>query len=87
MPAGTDFGSPIAINFTLAKVRSVNDFRPRVLFFGTIRTMVLVRRFTREPARSRFSFWSLSIWAAAADRNTSQGAPCSIWVCSVPELP
>src|SRR3954451_20715813 len=73
--------SPAAITFTPARARSAGDAIFAGLAVGTITVSRFVAKGTAVPLASPLStsFWG---FAVSADRKTSAGAPCSIWVSS-----
>src|SRR5208283_15818 len=84
-PAGTLPGSPSAICRTLPSASPANPCKPESR--GAISTNSLRSRSRREPASISPFACSSSIGPAAAARNTSTGAPCSISRASVPDPP
>ena len=73
--------SPAAITFTPGLARSFGDWMEAGFAVGTMTVRRLPANLVRAlPARPlSTSFWGLAV---SAERKTSAGAPCSIWVSS-----
>ena len=71
--------SPAAITFTPALARSIGDVMPAGLAVGTTIVSLLPANGTAAPSARPLST-SFCGFVASAERKTSAGAPCSIWV-------
>ena len=74
--------SPAAITLTPLLARFAGLAMPAGLAVGTITVSRLPAKFSGGPA-ARPLVTSFAGFVVSADRNTSAGAPCSIWVSRV----
>src|SRR3954447_4822664 len=80
----TGTASPAAMTFTEGFARSAGDVIPAGFDAGTITASLLPAKATVGPT-VRFASTSFFGFAVSADRKTSAGAPCSIFVSSADE--
>ena len=76
--------SPAAMTLTPGLARSAGDAMPAGLAVGTTIVSLLAANGTGSPSARPLST-SFFGFVVSADRKTSAGAPCSIWVSSADE--